>query len=97
MDRFKQGNVATESEDYDSQVTSRHQLSESYSSELDCSLDASSESNGKTAYIEQLKEQILKEQSKEKKKKQEANEETIVSENKEQIEQEDIIPRLMQD
>ena len=55
MDRFKQGNVATESEDYDSQVTSRHQLSESYSSELDCSSDASSESNGKSAYIEQLK------------------------------------------
>ena len=56
MDRFKQGNVDTESDDYDSQVTSRHQVSESYSSELDCSSDASSESNGKSAYIQQLKQ-----------------------------------------
>ena len=90
-----QGNVATESEDYDSQVTSRHQISQTYSSQLDCSSDASSHSNGKSAYIEMLKKQILEEQNKEKKKKQEANEETIVSKNKEQIEQKDIIPRLM--
>lgn len=63
MAKFKHGFENTES-DYDSQVakssvSSDHVSSAEYSSELDCSSDASSESNGKQEYIEMLKQMIL--------------------------------------
>ena len=64
------------------------------SSELDCSSDASSESNGKSAYIEYLKQLLAAEESKQKKKKPKANVEINVNA---QVEQKDIIPTLLQD